>query len=66
MSALEGGVGAIACASGHAAQLTAFHNLLQEGDEFIAAKKLYGGLLINLKTLLNNMVGMLNLLILII
>jgi O-acetylhomoserine (thiol)-lyase len=43
MSALEGGVGAIACASGHAAQLTAFHNLLQEGDEFIAAKKLYGG-----------------------
>ncbi len=38
MSALEGGVGAIACASGHAAQLTAFHNLLQEGDEFIAQK----------------------------
>ena len=43
MSTLEGGVGAIACSSGHAAQLTAFHNLLQSGDEFIAAKKLYGG-----------------------
>ncbi|MDA9231526.1 O-acetylhomoserine aminocarboxypropyltransferase/cysteine synthase, partial [Rickettsiales bacterium] len=43
MAALESGVGAIACASGHAAQLTAFHNLLQSGDEFIAAKKLYGG-----------------------
>lgn len=43
MAALEGGVGAIACSSGHAAQLTAFHNLLQSGDEFIAAKKLYGG-----------------------
>jgi len=43
MAAVEGGVGAVACSSGHAAQLTAFHNLLQSGDEFIAAKKLYGG-----------------------
>ena len=43
MAALEGGIGAIACSSGHGAQLTAFHNLLQSGDEFIAAKKLYGG-----------------------
>lgn len=43
MAAVEGGVGAVACASGHAAQLTAFHNLLQVGDEFIASKKLYGG-----------------------
>ena len=43
MAAVEGGVGAVACASGHAGQLTAFHNLLQSGDEFIAAKKLYGG-----------------------
>lgn len=43
MAEIEGGVGAIACSSGHAAQLTAFHNLLQSGDEFIAAKKLYGG-----------------------
>ena len=43
MAALEGGSGAVACASGHAAQLTAFHNLMQSGDEFIASKKLYGG-----------------------
>jgi len=43
MAAVEGGVGAVACASGHAAQLTAFHNLLQSGDEFISSKKLYGG-----------------------
>jgi O-acetylhomoserine (thiol)-lyase len=43
MATIEGGVGAVACASGHAAQLTAFHNLLQTGDEFIASKKLYGG-----------------------
>lgn len=43
MAALESGVGGVACASGHGAQLTAFHNLLQSGDEFIASKKLYGG-----------------------
>jgi O-acetylhomoserine (thiol)-lyase len=43
MAAIEGGIGAVACASGHSAQLTAFHNLLQSGDEFIASKKLYGG-----------------------
>lgn len=43
IAAVEGGVGAVACSSGHAAQLTAFHNLLQAGDEFIASKKLYGG-----------------------
>ena len=43
MAALEGGVGGVACSSGHGAQLTAFHNLLQSGDEFIASKKLYGG-----------------------
>ncbi len=43
LAALEGGVGAVACASGHAAQLTALHNLLQSGDEFIASTRLYGG-----------------------
>ena len=43
MTSLEGGVGAVACSSGHSAQLIAFHNLLQSGDEFIASKKLYGG-----------------------
>jgi O-acetylhomoserine (thiol)-lyase len=30
-------------ASGHAAEFLVFHTLLQPGDEFIAAKKLYGG-----------------------
>jgi O-acetylhomoserine (thiol)-lyase len=43
LAALEGGTGATACASGHAAQLTAFHNLLQNGDEYIASTRLYGG-----------------------
>ncbi|MBY0383403.1 MAG: O-acetylhomoserine aminocarboxypropyltransferase [Xanthobacteraceae bacterium] len=43
VAALEGGTAAVATASGHAAQLLAFHALLQPGDEFIAARQLYGG-----------------------
>jgi len=43
VAALEGGTAALAVASGHAAQVVAFHTLLQPGDEFIAAKQLYGG-----------------------
>ena len=40
---LEGGKGALALASGHAAQLIALHPLMSAGDEFIASNKLYGG-----------------------
>jgi O-acetylhomoserine (thiol)-lyase len=43
VAALEGGTAALAVASGHAAQLVAFQQLLQPGDEFIASRKLYGG-----------------------
>ena len=43
VAALEGGTAALSVASGHAAQMVAFHNLLKPGDEFIASKKLYGG-----------------------
>jgi O-acetylhomoserine (thiol)-lyase len=43
VAALEGGTAALAVASGHAAQVIVFHTLLQPGDEFIAAKQLYGG-----------------------
>jgi O-acetylhomoserine (thiol)-lyase len=43
VAALEGGSAALAVASGHAAEFLVFHTLLQPGDEFIAAKKLYGG-----------------------
>ncbi len=43
VAALEGGTAALAVASGHAAEFLAFHCLMQPGDEFIAAKKLYGG-----------------------
>jgi O-acetylhomoserine (thiol)-lyase len=43
MAALEGGTAALAVASGHAAQALVFHTLLQPGDEFVAARQLYGG-----------------------
>ncbi len=43
VAALEGGTAALATASGHAAQLLVMHALMQPGDEFVAAKKLYGG-----------------------
>src|SRR3974377_1750436 len=43
VAALEGGTAALATASGHAAQVVTFQMLLNPGDEFIAARKLYGG-----------------------
>ncbi len=43
VASLENGRGAVACASGHAAQLLAFFTLLEPGDEFIASPFLYGG-----------------------
>ena len=43
IAALEGGTAALAVASGHAAQVVVFHALLQPGDEFVAARQLYGG-----------------------
>lgn len=43
MAALEGGVGALAVASGHSAQFVTFMTLLQPGDEIVASKYLYGG-----------------------
>ena len=43
MAALEGGTAAVAAASGHAAQLLVFHTLMKPGDNFVAARRLYGG-----------------------
>lgn len=43
IAALEGGTAALAASSGHGAQLLIFHTLLEPGDEFIAARQLYGG-----------------------
>ena len=43
VATLEGGVGAVACASGHAAQIMALFPLMGPGDNFIASTRLYGG-----------------------
>jgi O-acetylhomoserine (thiol)-lyase len=43
VASLEGGRAAVACASGHAAQLLTFFTLLEPGDEIVASRHLYGG-----------------------
>ncbi|MGH8873984.1 MAG: O-acetylhomoserine aminocarboxypropyltransferase/cysteine synthase family protein [Acidimicrobiia bacterium] len=43
MASLEGGLGALATASGQAAQLIAILTLCREGDEIVASRNLYGG-----------------------
>ena len=48
IAALEGGVGALAVASGHAAQFLTFHTLMEPGCEIVAATRLYGGSLTQL------------------
>ncbi len=43
MASLEGGIGALATASGQAAQLISILTLAQKGDEIVASRSLYGG-----------------------
>ena len=43
VAALEGGVAALATASGQAAQFIALNNILQAGDNFVSSPFLYGG-----------------------
>lgn len=43
VAALEGGVAALATASGQAAQFLALNNILQAGDNFVSTSFLYGG-----------------------
>ena len=43
IAALEGGVGALAFASGHAAIVGAIVNIAQDGDEIVSSSTLYGG-----------------------
>jgi len=43
IAALEGGVAAVAVASGQAAQFIALNNILESGDNFISSSHLYGG-----------------------
>ena len=43
VASLEGGRAAVAAASGHAAQFLVFATLLEQDDEFLASRNLYGG-----------------------
>ena len=43
VAALEGGLAAVATASGQAAQLLALTNILQAGDQIVSTPNLYGG-----------------------
>jgi O-acetylhomoserine/O-acetylserine sulfhydrylase len=43
IAALEGGVAAVATASGQAAQLLALHNILEAGQNLVSTNHLYGG-----------------------
>jgi O-acetylhomoserine (thiol)-lyase len=43
IASLEGGRAAVAAASGHAAQFLVFATMLEQGDEFLASRNLYGG-----------------------
>ena len=43
MAALEGGAGAVACSSGHAAQIMALFPLMGPGLNIVASNRLYGG-----------------------
>lgn len=43
IAALEGGVAALAVASGQAAQFLALSNILEAGDNFVTSRYLYGG-----------------------
>jgi O-acetylhomoserine (thiol)-lyase len=51
VASLEGGVGAVAFASGLAAQMAAMFTMLQPGDHIVASGALYGGSVTQLKHL---------------
>jgi len=43
VAALEGGIAALATASGQAAQFIALNNILEAGDNFVSSSNIYGG-----------------------
>lgn len=43
IATLEGGVGAVCCSSGHAAQIMALFPLMQPGKNIVVSTRLYGG-----------------------
>ena len=58
MAALEGGVGALATASGQAAQFLTIFTLMDPGDELVASSTLYGGTYTQLDISLRKKMGL--------
>ena len=57
VASLEGGAGAVAFASGLAAQAACFFTLLEPGDHVVASQALYGGTITQLKHLFAQALG---------
>lgn len=55
VASLEGGVGAVAFASGLAAQTAALFTLLEPGDHIVASRALYGGTIAQFRNVLGKM-----------
>jgi O-acetylhomoserine (thiol)-lyase len=55
IAALEGGVAALATASGHAAQFLVFNTILQGGDNIVSSPFLYGGTFNQFKVTFKNL-----------
>jgi len=55
VASLEGGAGAVAFASGLAAQAAALFTMLQPGDHMVASRALYGGTVTQLKHLMRKL-----------
>jgi O-acetylhomoserine (thiol)-lyase len=55
IASLEGGAGAVAFASGMAAQMAIFYTLLQPGDHMVASQAIYGGSVTQLRHTLNKL-----------
>ncbi|MEJ0062891.1 MAG: O-acetylhomoserine aminocarboxypropyltransferase [Alphaproteobacteria bacterium] len=55
IAALEGGAGALAVASGLAAEFIAFHTLMDKGGHIVASNRLYGGSVSQLKHAWHNL-----------
>src|ERR1051326_8447097 len=53
MAAIEGGIGAVAAASGQAAVFNAIATITRQGDNVIASSSLYGGVYSLLKNILS-------------
>ena len=58
IATLEGGVGAVCCSSGHAAQIMAIFPLMSPGMNIVASNRAYGGTITQFSQTINALVGL--------